>query len=86
MIPRGGGGLFGALASPGRLTHPPPHLYQKNFPPSKNEIYQRDRKFEADFTYRNFFWPLTPSPPEGRVFCPQSNGLEGKGIILAIII
>ena len=31
----GGGGLFGALASPGRPTCP----HQKNSPPAKNEIY-----------------------------------------------
>ena len=48
------GGLFGALASPGRPTHPTPH--QKHFPQKK--MNQRGRKFEADFRYTNFFFGL----------------------------
>ena len=59
-IAKGPGGLFGALASPGRPPHPP---HQKIFPPAKNEIYQRGRKFEADFRHTNFVLASDPPPP-----------------------
>ena len=54
--PEGGGGVWG----PGqpRPTYPPTHI-RKFFPQEKNEIYQRSRKFEAEFRHTTFFWPLT---------------------------
>ena len=48
VTPRGGGGQFGAPADP------PTHPHQKN------EIYQRGRKFGADFRYTNFFLASDP--------------------------
>ena len=46
MQPVEGVGVFGALVSPGDAATPP---HQKNVPPARNEMYQRGRKFEADF-------------------------------------
>ena len=45
----GGGGCLGPWSAPADLPHP----HQKNFPAAKNAIYQRSRKFEADFGYIN---------------------------------
>ena len=59
----GGGGLFVALASPGPPAHPPK---SEKFPPAEIEICQKGRKFEADFRYTHFCWPLTPPPPPRR--------------------
>ena len=56
--PPQGGGVFGALASPGRSTHP--STSEKR---AKNEIYQRGRKLEADFGYKTFFLASDPPPP-----------------------
>ena len=50
-----GGGVFGALASPGRPTHPPTHI-RPTVLRQKNETYQRGRKLEADFRYTNCFF------------------------------
>ena len=60
--PRGGGG--GGLARP-RPTPPPPPPTSEEFSSGKNKIYQRGGKFEVNFRYTNFFWPLThlPTPP-----------------------
>ena len=52
-------------------TSVPTHPHQKTFPQAKNEIYQRGRKFQADFRYTKFLWSLTP-PPGVRVFSPQA--------------
>ena len=60
----------GVVWGPGQPR--PTHQHQKNFPQAKSEIYSRGRKFEADFRYTNFFWPLTPPPPSSAT---RSNGL-----------
>ena len=62
--PAGGGGGGGRCLWPWQAPNPHPH--QKNFPRAKKDIYQRDRIFEADFKYANFFWPLTHPPHGGR--------------------
>ena len=54
----GGGGVWGP--GPGRPSHT-----RKIFLRQKNEIYQRGRKFEADFTYTNFFF-ASDLPPTRR--------------------
>ena len=47
---RGGGGVG--------QPRPTPHPHQKIFLRDKNEIYQRGRKFEAEFKYTNFLLGL----------------------------
>ena len=54
--PGGGGGRLGPRPAP-RPNPPPQH--QKSFPPAKNELYQKGRKFEAEFTNTNLI--LLPS-------------------------
>ena len=54
--PGGGGGVRSEPWS--APADPPSHPRQKKFPPAKNEIHCRGRKFEAHFRYTN--WPLTP--------------------------
>ena len=50
------GGVVWGPGQPRPTPSPPPH--QKRFPPAKNEMYQRGRKFEANFRYTNFFFSL----------------------------
>ena len=55
----GGGGSFGALAAP-------PSTSEK-LSSGKKDVYQRGRKFEANFRYTNLlFFGLCPPPPLGR--------------------
>ena len=64
--PPGGGGGRGCLGPWPAPADRPTRTHQKNFPPAKNEIYQRGRKFKAEFRYTNFLASDT-LPPVGTV-------------------
>ena len=63
----------GGCSGPWPAPADPPEPHHKNCPAAKNEIYQRGRKFEANFRYTNFLFGLCPPPhphPRGGGGCP----------------
>ena len=73
------GGGWAQIAPPGFWLTTPPYTHEKIFHQEKNEIHQTGPKLEVDFRYTNFFWPLTPPPPQPRysINQPLSKGLAG---------
>ena len=62
---RGGGGCcLGPWRAPADKPNP---QHQKSFPPAKNELYQRGRKFEVDFRQEKVFVAADPPPLGGGV-------------------
>ena len=66
----GGGRLFGALASPGRPTRPPP---SESFLSEKMKFMKGSRNVRPSLGTQTFFWPLVVCPPRHGLLASHSR-------------